>query len=137
MKIYFSGSIRGGRDHQAWYDFIVKQISLYGDVLSEFVADKSLTSYGTTNMTDEEIYNRDVRLIEESDVVIADVTNPSLGVGYEIAYAEKINKKIYCLYLKVEGKKVSAMIVGNKNCEIYPYISESEIEEIIKNIFSK
>lgn len=137
MKIYFSGSIRGGREHQAWYDFIVKQISNYGEVLSEFVADKSLTSYGTTNMTDEEIYSRDVRLIEECDIVIADVTNPSLGVGYEIAYAEKINKKIYCLYLKSDDKKISAMISGNKNCEIYPYTSESEIAEIIKNIFNK
>ncbi|MCX6756001.1 MAG: nucleoside 2-deoxyribosyltransferase [Candidatus Nomurabacteria bacterium] len=137
MKIYFSGSIRGGRGHQAWYDYIVKQISNYGEVLSEFVADKSLTSYGTSNMTDEEIYNRDVRLIEECDIVIADVTNPSLGVGYEIAYAEKINKKIYCLYLKSDNKKISAMISGNKNCEIYPYTSESEITEIIKNIFDK
>ncbi len=137
MKIYFSGSISGGRDYQAWYDFIVKQISNYGEVLSEFVADKSLTSYGSVNMTDEEIYNRDVRLIEECDIVVADITNPSLGVGYEIAYAEKLNKKIYCLYLKTEGKKVSAMIAGNKNCEIYPYTSESEIVEIIKNIFEK
>ena len=137
MKIYFSGSISGGRDYQAWYDFIVKQISNYGEVLSEFVAEKSLTSYGTSNMTDEEIYSRDVRLIEECDIVIADITNPSLGVGYEIAYAEKLNKKIYCLYLKVEGKKVSAMIVGNKDFEIHPYTSESEIVEIIKNIFEK
>lgn len=137
MKIYFSGSIRGGRDHQAWYDFIVKQISNYGEVLSEFVADKNLTSCGTTNMTDGEIYNRDIRLIEECDIVIADVTNPSIGVGYEIAYAEKLNKKIYCLYLKTEGRKVSAMVAGNKNCEIHSYTSESEIVEIVKNIFDK
>lgn len=134
MKIYFSGSIRGGREYQAWYEYIVSEISKYGEVLSEFVADKALTSYGTMDLTEEEIYIRDVNLIEDSDIIIADVTTPSLGVGYEIAYAEKLGKKIFCLHHKIEGKRISAMITGNKNCKIYPYTSREEISEIIKGI---
>jgi len=135
MKIYFSGSIRGGREYAKWYDFIVKQLSGYGEVLSEFVADKTLTSYGNPNMTDQEIYNRDISLIGESDIVIADVSIPSLGVGYEIAYAEKLGKRIYCLYNQIEDKKVSAMISGGPNCKVLYYNNEDDIKKILKDIF--
>lgn len=135
MKIYFSGSIRGGREHAEWYDFIVKNLSSFGLVNSEFVADKSLTSYGNIELSDSEIYQRDIDLIKESEIVIADVTVPSLGVGYELAYAEKLNKKIFCLYHYIEGKRVSAMIAGNKNFVVFSYKNKEEILEIFKKIF--
>lgn len=135
MKIYFSGSIRGGRDNQEYYEIVVKELSLYGEVLTEFIADKSLTSYGTLNMTDKEIYERDISFINNSDVLVAEVTTPSLGVGYEIAYAEKINKKIFCLYYQVDDKKTSSMISGNPNCKILSYRTKEELPEIIKSIF--
>lgn len=135
MKIYFSGSIRGGREHAQWYDFIVKNLTSYGKVNSEFVADKNLTSYGNIELTDNEIYQRDIDLIKESEIVIADVTVPSLGVGYELAYAEKLNKKIFCLYHHIEGKRISAMVAGNSNFTVFAYENEEEILEIFKKIF--
>lgn len=104
-------------------------------MISEFVADKSLTSYGSPNMTDKEIYDRDISYIMESDIIIADVSVPSLGVGYEIAYAEKLNKNIFCLYHKTDDKKVSAMISGGPNCKVFIYNSEEEIKIILKDIF--
>ncbi len=136
MNIYFSGSIRGGRDHNTWYEYIVLELKKYGNVLTEFVADKNLSSYGTLNLTNEEIYKRDVDLIKQSDIVIADVTIPSLGVGYEIAFAESINKKIYCIYNKEDDKRISAMIAGCPNFESYPYNSKEELIIIINKIFN-
>jgi len=135
MKIYFSGSIRGGREHIEWYNFIIRELSLYGEVLTEFVADKSLSSYGTLNMTDKEIYDRDISLIKEAEIIVADVTIPSLGVGYEIAFAEKLNKNIFCLYHKTDDKKVSAMISGDSNLNFFNYQSKEDISEIMKSIF--
>ena len=135
MKIYFSGSIRGGREHAQWYDFISKNLNTFGKVNSEFVADKNLTSYGNIELTDNEIYQRDIDLIKEGDIVIADVTVPSLGVGYELAYAEKLNKKIFCLYHHIEGKRISAMIAGNPNFTVFSYENEEEILEIFNKIF--
>jgi len=135
MKIYFSGSIRGGRDHAEWYDFIVKNLNSFGMVNSEFVADKNLTSYGNIELSDSDIYQRDIDLIKDSDIVIADVTIPSLGVGYELAYAEKLSKKIFCLSHYIEGKKVSAMIAGNNNFTVFSYKNREDILEIFKKIF--
>ncbi len=135
MKIYFSGSIRGGRDHAEWYDFIVESLKEYGRVNSEFVADKSLTSYGHIDLKDKDIYERDLELIKESEIVIADVTVPSLGVGYEIAYAEKLNKKIFCIYHQIEDKRISAMIAGSPHLKVFPYSTKEEILKILKEIF--
>jgi len=137
MKIYFSGSIRGGREQVDWYTFIVKNLTNFGDVLTEFVADKSLSSYGQADLDDKYIYQRDIDLVKASDVIVADVTIPSLGVGYEIAYAERLGKKIYCLYHHIEGTKISAMIAGNPNINTFHYTNEEQISKILKEIFEQ
>jgi nucleoside 2-deoxyribosyltransferase len=132
MKIYFAGSIRGGRDDQDLYLEIINILKNYGEVLTEHVGDKNLSSYGQNTMTDEEIYLKDTNWIRESDIVIAEVSTNSLGVGYEIAYAESLNKKIILLYREEEGKRLSAMLRGNHKLEIITY---SKVEEL-KNIFN-
>ena len=46
MRIYFAGSIRGGRDDVQLYLKIVKLLQRYGTVLTEHVADPQLESCG-------------------------------------------------------------------------------------------
>lgn len=129
MKIYFGGAIRGGREKIEDYIKIVNFLEKYGEVLTKHVADINLSSNGENNLTEEEIYARDIKWLEECDIVVAEITVPSLGVGYELAYAEKKNKKIICLY--EEGKTISAMIKGNKNFKLIPY---TNIEQTFKEI---
>ena len=97
MKIYFAGSIRGGRDDRQLYADIIKLLRNHGEVLTEHVGNDALSSYGEQHFTNEYIYNRDVEWLMSADVVIAEVTTPSLGVGYEIAKAEDAGKKC-CAY---------------------------------------
>lgn len=59
---------------------------------------------------------------------------PSLGVGYEIAKAEEYGKKIICFYKKESGKRISAMISGNKNIILKEYIRLEELFEFVGNI---
>ena len=98
MKIYFAGSIRGGRDDAKLYETIITYLGTIGQVLTEHVGDKHLSSMGETGGIDTNIYNRDIEWIQKADMIIAEVTTPSLGVGYELAFAEKLNKPILCLY---------------------------------------
>ena len=67
-------------------------------------------------------------------MVVAEVTTPSLGVGYELAKAE-VSKKILCLYRKQEGKSLSAMISGNSNMHVAIYKDLSDIEKILEVFF--
>jgi nucleoside 2-deoxyribosyltransferase len=136
MKIYFAGSIRGGREDKNIYFEIIKLLSKYGTVLTEHIGKSEISEMGETSMTDEEIYKRDVNWINEADIIIAEVTRPSLGVGYEIGYAELKNKKIVCLYREIEmGKKISAMISGNKNIQVKKYNIIEDLLGIFDKIF--
>ena len=47
---------------------------------------------------DVEIYDQDTAWLRESDMVIAECTCPSLGVGYELAYAERFGKPCHIFY---------------------------------------
>jgi 2'-deoxynucleoside 5'-phosphate N-hydrolase len=75
-----------------------------------------------------EIYTMSVGRIQCCDVVIADVSNPSLGVGYEIAYALDLEKPVFCCYRL--GRSVSKMITGNSNPRIMVH-SYQDIQEAI------
>ncbi|KAF5897383.1 2'-deoxynucleoside 5'-phosphate N-hydrolase 1, partial [Clarias magur] len=59
---------------------------------------------------DEAIYDRDMEWLPESDVVVAEVTHPSFGVGYEIGQAMVLKKRTLCLFRPSSGKVLPAMI---------------------------
>lgn len=128
MKIYFAGAIRSGREKVGDYKKIVDELEKYGEVLTKHIADVNLSVKGE-NLTPEEIYLRDIKWLEESDIVFAEITVPSLGVGYELAYAESKNKKVICVY--ENDKNISGMIRGNKKFIQIPYTT---VEELIKKI---
>ena len=132
MKIYFAGSIRGGRDDKELYLEIINLLGKYGKVLTEHIGDKTLSAMGEDGPTDEYIYDRDMTWLNEADVVVAEVTTPSLGVGYEIGKMEG-KKPILCLYREQDGKRISAMIGGNKNLRIKKYKTIQNIEAILED----
>lgn len=119
-KIYFAGAIRGGREKQQDYYTIIEYLKNKNNVLTEIIGDKNLSISGE-NLTDREIYLRDINYIELCDVVIAECSIASLGVGYELAYAEKLGKRIIVIFELCNDKKLSAMIGGNSEFEIVYY----------------
>ncbi len=137
MKIYFAGSIRGGRNDQETYFAIIKELQNYGEVLTEHVGAASLTSFGENNFSEENIYTRDMSWLREADVVVAEVSTPSLGVGYEIGKAEDIQKPILCLYRETEGKRCSAMLTGNNYLTVAKYTDLENAKKIIEKFLKK
>lgn len=135
MKIYFAGSIRAGRDDKELYFKLIQHLAKYGQVLTEHVGDQNLNDLGKDGPSDDWIYNRDMSWLKESDVVIAEVSTPSLGVGYEIAKAESMNKKMFCLYRNQPNKRLSAMIAGNPNFKIEKYETLKDAEKHINTFF--
>ena len=60
MKIYFAGSIRGGREDAALYLQIIDYLKSFGEVLTEHVGDPKLTELGDDGPTDRHIHDREV-----------------------------------------------------------------------------
>ncbi|MFT7328062.1 MAG: nucleoside 2-deoxyribosyltransferase [Crocinitomicaceae bacterium] len=136
MKIYFAGSIRGGRDDKENYKKIIDWLKKYGVVLTEHIGLDSLSEKGQTEFSEEKIYTQDTDWVRESDIVIAEVTQVSLGVGYELGFAESLNKRVVCLFNTSSGKSLSAMVRGNKNLKVINYSSLDEIPNILQEIFN-
>ncbi len=137
MKIYFAGSIRWGGDDQKLYLQIIQHITTHGKVLTEHIGDKDLGVQWEITRTDTMIFERDMAWVEESDVVIAEVSTPSLWVGYELGRAEDIGKKILCLYQKQADKRLSAMVAGNSYMQILCYEDFEEVKKGIDDFFEK
>ncbi len=131
MKIYFAGSIRGGREDQEIYFKIISLLQKHGQVLTEHVGDPNLSVHGEV-LEIEYIYNRDVNWIKESDFLVAEVSTPSIGVGYEIGYAEALGKKVICLYRIGSEKRISGMIEGNRNILVKNYQNIEELPQIFE-----
>lgn len=140
MFIYFCGSIRGGRDDVHVYRRIVEILRTYGTVLTEHVTDDRLTDKGeSSEMGDKQIHDRDLDWLKQSDVVVAEVTQPSLGVGYELGRAVEMNKRVLCLFRPDSGRRLSAMIRGAEDGQrfIVQDYSQDQVQNILTQFFSQ
>lgn len=120
-KVYFSGSIRGGRQDIALYATLIRLLGERCEVLTEFIGDSTLEEQEADTMTDRDIYERDVALERRADLIVAECTTPSLGVGYEIAYAEARGIPVVLLFRENAGRRLSAMLSGNPAFTVIPY----------------
>ena len=129
MKIYFAGAIRGGREETDIYNNIITYLSSKAEVLTEHIGSSELTTTGETTRSDGEIFLRDMEWLQSADLIIAEVTTPSLGVGYELGIAEKLKIPTLCLYRPIKGKRLSAMISGNEkfNYQTYQTLDDAKV----------
>lgn len=131
LDIYFAGSISGGRAYLDSYKKIVSHLKKLGNtILSEHVVFDDVMNY-EKKFSDREIFERDIKWIKDCELMIAEVSNPSLGVGYEISLALSIKKPVLCLYKR--GIFLTRMLTGNSytNLEIIPYEHNDEIKSIL------
>ncbi|KAG9472836.1 hypothetical protein GDO78_016761 [Eleutherodactylus coqui] len=117
LSVYFCGSIRGGREDLLLYQRIIQLLQRNGTVLTEHIGRPEISEAGedAQEYGDKFIHDRDVTWLQQADVVVAEVTQPSLGVGYELGRAVAMNKKILCLFRASSGRVLSAMIRGAEN----------------------
>jgi nucleoside 2-deoxyribosyltransferase len=134
MNIYFAGAIRGGREKVNDYVKIVNKLQEIGNVLTTHVADTNLSNKGENNLSLKDIYDRDVEWLKSSELIVAEISIPSLGIGYELGLAESLGKKVICLYDINSDKTLSAMIGGNDNFEIVKYNSIDEVLEYLEKL---
>jgi 2'-deoxynucleoside 5'-phosphate N-hydrolase len=130
VTIYFAGSIRGGRDDTAIYARIIEMLRPFGTVVTEHVGDADLT-LGGENAPDGEIHDRDLEWLRSADVLVAEVTAPSLGVGYEIGRAVEWRKRIVCLYRPSPDRKLSGMIAGCPALAVYEYSDVKQLPAML------
>lgn len=129
MNIYFACSITGGREFESVYQEIVSALIANGHEIPTSHLAQSESMDKERVLTPRDVYLRDVQWIDECDVLIAEVSVPSHGVGYEIGYALQAGKPVLCIYQ--QDRKVSKMITGNPDSKL-KVESYSDVKEAIE-----
>ena len=111
MNIYFACTITGGRDFQPVYAALTRALLDAGHVVpTAHLAGADVLAEERV-IDPAEVYARDVAWICACDLLVAEVSVASHGVGYEIGLALSLGKPVLCLHQ--QGRAVSKMITGN------------------------
>lgn len=136
MIIYCAGPIRGDATYQHFYKKIIDFVESLGHTVLTELSGK----FGSTvPLTDKQIYKRDLKWVDGSKIMIAEVSGPSLGVGFEIAYAIFQRKLPVLSIYSTDVQNISAMISGCDSplLTIEKYRDEEEMKRIIKVYINK
>ena len=139
VKVFFGYSMRGG------YQILNKEklrvlFNHIQDMGFEIVTKKFFDLEGDkSNLSDQDIFESDFKGMQEADVGIFEISNPSLGVGSEITDMIHMKKPVLCLYREDLYNIVSANILGKESSDYIQspfkalaYDSEEDIEKKIK-----
>ena len=135
MKIYFSFVLDGNRDTAR---FIVETLQSFGhEVLTKHLVEQDALK--KENMLSRFWrYSRNIKLLKECDCIVAEISQPSFGVGYEIGYAlSKLDKRVYMFYDKKLEGEVSIMATGNSepNAMKFQYANKEELRQLLAENF--
>lgn len=131
MNLYFSCSLTGGRKDEGIYAHIVHHLLEKGhEVPTAHLASPEVMDLERV-VVPADVYRRDIGWIEGCQAMIAEVSTPSHGVGYEIAYALAQGKAVLCCFQ--EGRPVSKMLTGNNSAglQVRAYRDEGHAIELI------
>ncbi|MBI1794681.1 MAG: nucleoside 2-deoxyribosyltransferase [Chloroflexi bacterium] len=133
MNIYFACSITGGREYERIYQDLTAALLADGHTIPTARLADSNVVLTEEAVSPREVYERDVIWMRAADALIAEVSVPSHGVGYEIGFALNAGKPVLCLYQ--DGRKISKMIGGNPhpNLLVEAYKDVGEAIKLAKN----
>ncbi len=132
MRVFLSTPIRGVHAGDEIYRLMYAHLQQMGvSVEGAF----GLSLEAEQGLDDRRIYTRDITALERSDIVLAEVSTPSTGVGFEIAHAVAMGIPVVCVHEK--GASVSAMVVGCPELRTYAYADAGELCALMSRALSQ
>jgi len=138
LTIYFAGAISGGRADVAHYRTIISALEADGHrVLAGAVAAETVGDSGEA-LDACAIFDRDLAWLGEADVIVAEVSMPSTGVGYEIAAARyRLNIPVIALYRPAYTKRCTAMVSGDRGIDLIAYDDNATMLSRLREALAK
>jgi nucleoside 2-deoxyribosyltransferase len=136
MNIYFACSITGGREFESIYQAITSALLSAGHLVpTAHLADSRVRAF-EGQVDPRDVFERDTAWIRNCEALVAEVSTPSHGVGYEVAYALSLGKPVLCVFR--EGQPISKMLTGNSlpNMSVKSYRNPEEAIAVIHSFLS-
>jgi len=142
LRVYCSGPIRGDVSFNNDYRSIIKEVAGLGCLpLTEIAPadDPNRVDIKISDPSnDRDIYNRDMDWLRSSHCVVAEVSAPSHGAGFEISYALFVmGIPVLALHCS-RGKRLSAMLEGcdSPKLQVVHYSETEEIKPHLADFFN-
>jgi hypothetical protein len=143
MRIYFTSSYTYANENYTLLEEIISKVKAEGNIITKrlFKPDDETTLnkevgrvFDFSNVDLQQTHKNLIRRIREADIVVAEVTNPSNSIGYEIATAQAEKKPILVIFNSNKTERLANFFQGNdsKLFQVSPYKNADEAVAAIK-----
>jgi len=142
MKVYLACTVRGDRGGVAAGRAICDRLQRSGhEVLTSHLLADNVES-AESQLTEEAVFRRDLEWLASCDVLVAEASGSSFGVGFEAGYvlarADRTGQRVVLLYDRARADRISRLVVGNvhPSCVTFGYGSLDELVAFIDQCFT-
>lgn len=135
MVIYLACTVRGDRGAVAAARALADWLAAAGHTVltTHLLADN--VERAESALSEREIFERDMQWLDAADMLIAEASGSSYGVGFEVGYilgrAERTGQRVLLLYSETRRPAVSRLIAGNAHpaCRTHAY---RDVEDLLQ-----
>jgi nucleoside 2-deoxyribosyltransferase len=143
MRIYLACTVRGDRGGVAAGRVVGARLQHHGhEVLTTHLLSDDVET-AESQLTERDVFERDLDWLSQCDVLVAEASGSSYGVGFEVGYvlgrAAQTGQRVVLLYNTERRHAVSRLITGNSDaaCTTLPYSSIEELVALIDERFAR
>ena len=140
LQIYLACTVRGDRGAVAGLRTLVASLERAGHtVLTKHLLDDNVEG-AESALTERAVYDRDIAWLEACEVLIADGSGSSFGVGFEVGYvlgrSDRTDQRVVLLYRADRRDQISRLVVGNGHprCRVISYTAGAELVAAVMSV---
>jgi len=137
MIIYLACTVRGDRTAVEGLRSLCDRLEADGHtILTRHLLEDGVDA-AEAALTERAVYERDIAWLERCDLLIADATGSSYGVGFEVGYvlgrSERTNQRVMLVHRADRRDRISRLIAGNSHprCSTYGYLDADDLAEFV------
>lgn len=138
MTVYLACTVRGDRSALGVVRHIASRLEVAGhEVLTAHLL-QDYVDEAEGDVSNEAVFERDLRWLESCDLLVAEASGSSYGVGFEVGYilgrAPVTGQRALVLYDVARASRVSRMLSGNTHpaCSTLAYDTTEQIDEFLE-----
>ena len=138
MTIYLACTVRGDRDAVAALRRVADDLEAAGHVVLTRHLLKDDVESAEAALSERQVYERDIEWLNAADVLIADASGSSFGVGFEVGWvlanSDRTNQRVLLLFREDRRNQISRLIVGNAhpNCTVIQYSDAADLTQRVR-----
>jgi nucleoside 2-deoxyribosyltransferase len=137
MRIYLACTVRGDRGGVEAARAVAARLKQHGhQVLTTHLLDDRADE-AESALTEQQVFRRDLEWLSGCDVLVAEASGSTYGVGFEVGYvlgrAGQTHQRVLLLYDAARRAAISRLIPGNCDpaCAVFGYASLEDLVAFI------